>query len=70
MKVPDLHRGQRVSGNERDRLSGKLLRQYQSGKSIRQICAATGYSIGRVRRLLIEADVEFRPRGGSNRRKR
>ncbi len=68
-KVPELRRGQRISGDERDCLRADLLRQYQSGRSIRQICDATGYSIGRIRRLLIEAGVEFRGRGGPNRRK-
>lgn len=44
-----------------------LLRRYESGRSIREICRETGYSIGRVRRLLEDAGVTYRRRGGANR---
>jgi len=64
---PTLRRGQRLSGTERDQIGRDLLKRYQSGRSIREICTETGYSIGRVRRLLIEHDVEFRSRGGATR---
>ncbi|HKF33845.1 MAG TPA: helix-turn-helix domain-containing protein [Jatrophihabitantaceae bacterium] len=67
MRVPAIAKGQRISGADRDKLGKRLLTEYQAGKSIRQICAATGYSIGRVRRLLIDAGVEFRGRGGRRR---
>jgi Helix-turn-helix domain len=67
MRVPALAKGHRISGAERDKLAKRLLTEYQAGKSIRQICAETGYSIGRVRRLLIDAGVEFRGRGGRRR---
>jgi hypothetical protein len=67
MRVPALAKGHRISGTERDKLAKRLLTEYQAGKSIRQICAETGYSIGRVRRLLIDAGVEFRGRGGRRR---
>jgi helix-turn-helix protein len=67
MRVPVLAKGHRISGAERDKLGKRLLTEYQAGKSIRQICAETGYSIGRVRRLLIDAGVEFRGRGGRRR---
>jgi hypothetical protein len=67
MRVPALAKGHRISGSERDKLGKRLLTEYQAGKSIRQICAETGYSIGRVRRLLIDAGVEFRSRGGRRR---
>jgi hypothetical protein len=65
--TPVVRRGQRITGAERDRVGAELLKQYRNGRSIRQICQDTGYSIGRVRRLLIDAGVEFRARGGSNR---
>lgn len=64
-KVPELRRGQRLSDTEREHLGADLLKRYQQGSSIRQICQQTGYSIGRVRRLLIGAGVEFRTRGGA-----
>ena len=67
MRVPALAKGRRISAAERDKLGKRLLTEYQAGKSIRQICAATGYSIGRVRGLLIDAGVEFRGRGGRQR---
>ncbi|MDL5154818.1 helix-turn-helix domain-containing protein [Actinomycetospora termitidis] len=69
-KTPDLARNQRVTGSEREKLSGELLKRYQKGASIREICAETGYSIGRVRRLLVDAGVEFRGRGGTHGRAR
>jgi hypothetical protein len=66
-KVPSLPRGKRLRDNERATVAAELLRRYNSGKSIRDICGETGYSIGRVRRLLEEAGVEFRRRGGATR---
>jgi DNA-directed RNA polymerase specialized sigma24 family protein len=69
-KTPDLARNQRVTGSEREKLSTELLKRYQRGQSIREICAETGYSIGRVRRLLVDAGVEFRGRGGTHGRAR
>ena len=69
-KTPDLARNQRVTGADRAKLGSELLRRYQKGQSIREICADTGYSIGRVRRLLVDAGVEFRGRGGTQGRSR
>ena len=67
-KTPELRRGQRLPDGERAKVSAELLKRYQSGRSVREICAETGYSIGRVRRLLIDAGVTFRSRGGGHRR--
>ena len=69
-KVPRLPLGKRLRDAERTETAAELLRRYNSGQSIREICAETGYSIGRVRRLLEEAGVEFRPRGGATRGKK
>jgi hypothetical protein len=66
-KIPQLQKNVRMPDAERKRVGEALLREYEKGKSIRQLCAETGYSIGRVRRLLIDAGVEFRRRGGSTR---
>jgi hypothetical protein len=66
-EVPRLPRGKRLRDSQRAETAAELLRRYNSGKSIRDICAETGYSIGRVRRLLEEAGVEFRQRGGATR---
>ena len=67
-KVPRLPRGKRLPDSERSDVAAELLRRYNGGKSIRELCAETGYSIGRVRRLLEEAGVTFRRRGGATRR--
>jgi DNA-directed RNA polymerase specialized sigma24 family protein len=64
-KTPRLRRGQRLSEKQRGKIGDELLRRYEQGRSVREICAETGYSIGRVRRLLLEAGVVFRARGGS-----
>jgi DNA-directed RNA polymerase specialized sigma24 family protein len=69
-KTPELARNQRVTGAERSKLGNELLKRYEKGASIREICAETGYSIGRVRRLLVDAGVEFRGRGGTQGRTR
>jgi hypothetical protein len=68
-KVPALPRGKRLRDKERSDVAAELLRRYNGGKSIREICSETGYSIGRVRRLLEEAGVAFRRRGGASRGK-
>ena len=65
--TPSLTKGQRLPDAERARIGTALLREYESGKSIRQLCASTGYSIGRVRRLLEGVGVTFRGRGGATR---
>ena len=65
--VPTLRRGERLSPAERERIGHELLRRYDGGESIRQLCHDTGFSIGRLRRLLIDAGVTFRTRGGATR---
>lgn len=65
--VPQVARQRRLSGEDRVKAGQALLREYEKGRSIRQLCADTGYSIGRVRRLLEEAGVTYRARGGANR---
>lgn len=65
--VPTLSRNQRLPDGERRRIATMLRERYDAGRSVRELCGETGYSIGRVRRLLIEAGVTFRPRGGSRR---
>ncbi|HZZ49060.1 MAG TPA: helix-turn-helix domain-containing protein [Pseudonocardia sp.] len=67
-KTPSLRRGQRLAENQRNKIGAELLRRYEQGRSVREICTETGYSIGRVRRLLQDAGVTFRPRGGARAR--
>lgn len=69
-KTPELKRGQRLPDSQRQKVGAELLKLYQAGRSVRQICAETGYSIGRVRRLLEEAGVTYRHRGGASGRSR
>ncbi len=67
--VPRLEPHRRLSDAERKRIGEVLRREYEAGRSVRELCADTGYSIGRVRRLLIDAGATFRPRGGARRRR-
>ena len=65
-RYPRLARNHRLPDSERRRVADELLKGYTAGKSIRELCGDSGYSIGRVRRLLEDAGVEFRPRGGNS----
>ncbi len=64
----ELRKGARVSGTSRTELSAELKRRYDEGESIRSLAAATGRSYGFVHRLLGEAGVELRGRGGATRK--
>ncbi len=63
-----LRKGTRVTGTERSELATELKRRYDGGESIRSLAAATGRSYGFVHRLLTEAGVTLRGRGGATRR--
>ncbi|MDT0305117.1 helix-turn-helix domain-containing protein [Streptomonospora wellingtoniae] len=63
-----LKKGTRVTGAERSELASELKRRYDEGESIRSLAAATGRSYGFVHRLLTEAGVTLRGRGGATRR--
>ncbi|WP_257477516.1 helix-turn-helix domain-containing protein [Acidipropionibacterium jensenii] len=54
----------RVVGDERQVLATELARRYNEGASIRSLAQESGRSYGLTRRLLAEAGVEFRARGG------
>lgn len=47
------------------RLAADAKKRYRSGQPIRQIALETGTSYGKIHRLLADAGVKFRPRGGS-----
>jgi Helix-turn-helix domain len=66
--LPAKDRGKRLPAAERAHASRILLERYNKGESIRQLATDSGYSIGLVRTLLLEADVSFRPKGGRARR--
>lgn len=63
-----LKKGARVTGEDRAELAADLKRRYDEGESIRRLAAATGRSYGFVHRLLGEAGVELRGRGGATRK--
>jgi transposase len=56
-----------LSGAERERLLVEVARLYASGASIRAIAEVTGRGYGTVQRMLREARVEPRGRGGAHR---
>jgi hypothetical protein len=68
--VAELVKGRRVSGSERDKLTADLKKKYAAGASIRELAAQTGRSYGFVHRLLSDADVTLRGRGGATRGKK
>jgi len=62
-KVPHLDPHVRIPGELATRMGALLREQYDAGQSIRQIGAATGFSITRVRTLLELSGGELRARG-------
>lgn len=63
-----LKKGSRVTGGDRDTLSGDLKRKYEGGASIRALAEASGRSYGFVHRILSESGATLRGRGGATRR--
>jgi hypothetical protein len=61
--VPDT--GEQLRGSERAVLSRYLVERYAAGESLMRLAQDTGRSFGHVRRLLMDAGVTMRPRGGS-----
>ncbi|MEV6419084.1 helix-turn-helix domain-containing protein [Streptomyces sp. NPDC051662] len=58
-----------LKGLEREEAAKLLKKWYEKrGLSIRAICEETGRSFGFVHRMLSEAGVKLRSRGGKNRR--
>jgi hypothetical protein len=66
--TPKLRKHARIGSDDRAQAAATLLQRYEAGSSIRNLAADTGYSITRVRKLLEEAGVRFRSRGGANRK--
>jgi hypothetical protein len=65
-----LKKGARITGADRSKLASDLKRQYTAGKSIRDLANDTGRSYGFVHRMLSEAGVTLRGRGGATRGKK
>jgi hypothetical protein len=68
--VVELKKGSRVTGSDRDRLTGDLRKKYDGGESIRSLAASTGRSYGFVHRILSESGTTLRGRGGATRGKK
>jgi len=62
-----LRKGARITGSAREKLTDDLRRKYEKGQSIRALADGTGRSYGFVHRLLVDADVPLRSRGGATR---
>jgi N6-adenosine-specific RNA methylase IME4 len=65
LALPRLDSHERIPHAFALRLGAFLRQEYDAGRSIRQLAAATDYSIGRVRSLLSLAGTELRQRGRS-----
>jgi N6-adenosine-specific RNA methylase IME4 len=62
-RVPKLEPNVRLDDDFAVRIGTTIRQQYDSGKSIRQLATETGYSVGRIRSLLQQAETTFRPQG-------
>ncbi|MCW4353156.1 helix-turn-helix domain-containing protein [Hoyosella sp. YIM 151337] len=65
-----LSKGARITGESRERIRSEIRQKYESGASIRSLAESMGRSYGFVHKILVEADVKLRGRGGANRRRR
>ncbi|MEU6250655.1 helix-turn-helix domain-containing protein [Glycomyces sp. NPDC047010] len=54
-----------VRGDERRELTDRVTAAYEQGRSIRDIASTIGRSYGFTHRLLAEAGIDFRTRGGA-----
>lgn len=64
-----LKKGARIIGPERTKLAIDLKKQYDKGKSIRELADSHGRSYGFIHRVLSESGVTLRGRGGATRAK-
>lgn len=60
---PSLEPNERMSAWLSDRVAKVLAEEYENGASVQDLVDASGYSIQRVRALLVKGDVEFRKPG-------
>jgi hypothetical protein len=67
--VVEIKKGARITGTARDELTVELVRKYDDGASIRELAEDSGRSYGFVHRVLADADITLRGRGGNTRRK-
>ncbi len=69
-KSVTIAKGARITGAAREKLAADLRKKYEKGQSIRALAEGTGRSYGFVHRLLLDADVPLRGRGGATRTKK
>ncbi|MDD7935774.1 helix-turn-helix domain-containing protein [Actinomycetospora straminea] len=62
-------KGGRAQHADRAALARYLVERYAAGVSLMRLSEDTGRSFGHVRRLLLDAGVTLRPRGGSRPRR-
>lgn len=60
-------KGARITGTERTKLASDLRKQYDKGRSIRELADSSGRSYGFVHRVLSESGATLRGRGGATR---
>lgn len=65
-----INKGYRLTGEERRGVRKSIVAWYENGWSVRRIAEHLGRSYGFVHRMLQEAGVQMRPRGGGNNTKR
>ncbi len=65
-----LRKGARITGAERSKLANDLRKQYDKGRSIRELAESHGRSYGFVHRVLSESGATLRGRGGATRKKK
>jgi hypothetical protein len=68
--VTDLKKGARITGSDRSKLAIEIKKQYEKGRSIRELADSHNRSYGFIHRLLSENEVTLRGRGGATRGKR
>lgn len=59
-------RGTRLTGSQRELARQYVADRYRAFSSVRSIADELGRAYGTVHRLLVEAEVERRPRGGQS----
>lgn len=62
-EFPKLEPNERMSGWLAERVARILVEEYENGASVQQLSNSTGYSITRIRALLVKGGAEFRSRG-------
>jgi len=61
--LPELEPNERMSAWLTERVARIISEEYKNGATVRQLADDTGYSIQRIRALLVKGGTEFRSRG-------